>query len=77
MKCFAEMAESKAALALRGLDLTFEITREAGVTFWNDEGAIRILRAGSKSSDQEVAQRAERGQDALLRQGRTRFLDLQ
>ena len=76
MKRFAELAESHTALAVRGVELTFEITHATGTTFWNDEEAIRILRAGLKSGDADVVLRAKRVQDGLLREGRNLFLDL-
>jgi hypothetical protein len=78
MRRFSEMAESETALAVRGLELTVEISRDADATFWNDEEAIRILRAGLKSTDQDIMHRAKRVQDVLLREGRNQFLlDLQ
>lgn len=76
MKLFAEMAESETASAIRGLELTVEITREAGMTFWNDEEAIRILRAGLKSVEREIVDRAKRIQDGFLKEGKSGFLDL-
>ena len=76
MKQFAEMAESDTQMAVRGLELTYENAREAKATFWNDEEALRILRAGVKSADADTVQRAKRLQDALLREGRNQFLDL-
>ena len=76
MKRYAEIAETETALAVRGLELTVEITREAAVTLWNDEEAIIILRLGLKSADPDVANRAKRVRDAFLPEGKNQFLDL-
>lgn len=76
MRRFAEMSERETALAVRALELTCEIAREAGERFWNDEEAKVILSAGLKSPDAAVVEQARRIQDAFCREGKTDFMNL-
>ncbi len=73
---FSQLAESETALAVRGLEQTVENTLKGKSTFWSDEEATVILRAGLNSSDPDVVYRAKRVKNALLRSGHSQFLDL-
>jgi hypothetical protein len=76
MKQFSKIAESETDLAVQGLELTVKNTDMARATFWSDEEAAVILKAGLKSSDPLVVDRATRVKNALLRIGRIQFLDV-